>query len=411
VTYHISFGGLTSAETLAHIHGPADPGTNGGVLHSLPLGNPKTGTWNYNETEEADILAGKTYVNIHSGMFPGGELRGQIVPLNCFIDDEQITPPSGSEARGWGVFTIDTAANNLNYYISYDGLSSEEIASHIHGLAGYGTGGGVLHTLPPENPKVGTWNYPGSIESRILEGMTYVNIHSADFPVSEIRGQIVPFVAPIDGTQEVPPSGSPGVGIGLFSIDTINDMLGYDITFAGLSGAETDAHIHGFAPPGVNAGALHQLPLGARKLGVWFYPGGDEVNILDGLTYINIHSSVFPTGEIRGQIQGFGCIPVTAVSDPTTPRVLDIPSNEPNPFGVTTAIRFRLGEDGDVRLRVFDSRGRFVRTLLARTMPTGEHRVVWDGRNTSGEPVPNGVYLYRLESPEGRTSGRMTIIR
>jgi hypothetical protein len=55
---------------------------NAGVLHGLPatLGT-KTGTWNYLEAQEANILNGQTYINIHTTMHSGGEIRGQIVPV------------------------------------------------------------------------------------------------------------------------------------------------------------------------------------------------------------------------------------------------------------------------------------------------------------------------------------------
>ena len=79
--YNFSFMNLSSAETASHIHGPAPPGVGAGVKHGLALGTPKIGTWNYAESDEADILAGLMYVNIHSTNHPGGEIRGQIVPL------------------------------------------------------------------------------------------------------------------------------------------------------------------------------------------------------------------------------------------------------------------------------------------------------------------------------------------
>jgi cysteine-rich repeat protein len=68
-----------SGEILAHIHGFAPPGTPAGILFGLPLGSPKITTWNFTEPDEANIIAGLTYVNIHSNAFPGGEIRGQIV--------------------------------------------------------------------------------------------------------------------------------------------------------------------------------------------------------------------------------------------------------------------------------------------------------------------------------------------
>src|SRR6187399_2563695 len=70
VRYWISFAGLSSAETAAHIHGYSGPGVNSGVVHPLPAGNPKVGVWNYAEVDEAAILAGRTYANIHSVNFP-----------------------------------------------------------------------------------------------------------------------------------------------------------------------------------------------------------------------------------------------------------------------------------------------------------------------------------------------------
>ncbi len=80
VNFHIAFNGLSSAETASHIHGPALAGANASVLFTLPLGSIKNGVWNYLESQEADILAGRTYVNVHSTTSPDGEIRGQITP-------------------------------------------------------------------------------------------------------------------------------------------------------------------------------------------------------------------------------------------------------------------------------------------------------------------------------------------
>lgn len=65
-------------ESAAHIHGPASPGVNAGVLFGLPAGSPKVGVWNYPEAQEGNILSGQMYVNIHTSANPGGEIRGQI---------------------------------------------------------------------------------------------------------------------------------------------------------------------------------------------------------------------------------------------------------------------------------------------------------------------------------------------
>ena len=75
----MSFSGLGFAETMAHIHGFSGPGVPSGIVFGLALGSPKAVSWNFAEGQQANIIAGLTYFNVHSTGFPGGEIRGQIV--------------------------------------------------------------------------------------------------------------------------------------------------------------------------------------------------------------------------------------------------------------------------------------------------------------------------------------------
>jgi hypothetical protein len=110
------------------------------------------------------------------------------------------------------------------------------------------------------------------------------------------------FTATLDGLQETPPNATPATGNATLVLDTAANTLSYNISYAGLLATETAAHIHGFAAPGSAAGVLHSLPSGNPKVGVWNYLETQEANIIAGLTYINIHTTLFPGGEIRGQI-------------------------------------------------------------------------------------------------------------
>ena len=118
------------------------------------------------------------------------------------------------------------------------------------------------------------------------------------------------FCAIIDGLQQNPPVATPGSGIGKFTKNADN-TLSFNITFGGLLGAEIAAHIHGPAPVGVNAGVIFPLPLGSPKIGVIGPLTPTQCSqLLGGLMYINIHSNLFPGGEIRGQITLDCSIPV-----------------------------------------------------------------------------------------------------
>ena len=94
-----------------------------------------------------------------------------------------------------------------------------------------------------------------------------------------------------------------------------------------------------------------------------------------------------------------------------TPSVFTLSQNRPNPFNPSTAIPFALGEDGRVRLTVYDLLGREVAVLADGYMPAGVHELTWDGRTGNGVQCASGVYIYRLVTPLGSESRRMTLVR
>ena len=79
-----TFEGLTSMVTAAHIHGPATVGMNGPIIVPLAVTGTTSGTVTGTATMTApnmnDMINGMTYVNIHSQVYPEGEIRAQIVP-------------------------------------------------------------------------------------------------------------------------------------------------------------------------------------------------------------------------------------------------------------------------------------------------------------------------------------------
>ncbi len=218
------------------------------------------------------------------------------------LEAMQEVPPNVSPAMGTGIFVIDVVNDTISYRIEFGGLTAAETAAHFHGPAGPGVNAGVLVALPAGNPKAGVWNYPAALEPDVLGGRIYVNIHSAAFPGGEIRGQVVTHAARLSSAQEVPPNASTAAGFGCFVMDPAANTLAYYIAYGGLSSNETAAHFHGMAPSGVNAGVLLGLAAGSPKVGVWSYLESQEGQILSGMTYVNIHTTMNPGGEIRGQV-------------------------------------------------------------------------------------------------------------
>lgn len=197
LSYFMCMNGLSSAQTAAHIHGFSGPGVPAGVKFNLPLGNFISGVLAYAEADEANILAGLMYFNIHTVNFPGGEMRGQIVrsaspiTMYCVADGAQETPPNASAGKGVGWFKFDTVANSIGYSFTYTGLSAAETAAHVHGFSAPGVASGVKLALPLGFHKNGNLTYPQVDEANYLNQLAYVNIHTSTLPGGEIRGQII----------------------------------------------------------------------------------------------------------------------------------------------------------------------------------------------------------------------------
>jgi hypothetical protein len=127
LTYQINVVGLVNTETAAHIHGMAPPGVPAGILYALPLGNTKTGVINYLESEEPGILSGQTYVNVHTNVFGGGEIRGQILPQVETWDDATFADGffamTGNAAGDYLVAGLSNAPDAVNGVVVLNGSS------------------------------------------------------------------------------------------------------------------------------------------------------------------------------------------------------------------------------------------------------------------------------------------------
>jgi hypothetical protein len=103
----------------------------------------------------------------------------------------------------------------------------------------------------------------------------------------------------------------------------------------------------------------------------------------------------------------------TGVTDGTRyPDAFALYQNVPNPFNPTTIISYDVPAGvGKVTLRIYDVRGRLVRTLVDGVQTPGEKRVVWYGRDNRGNRVATGVYFYRMTAPGVTVTKKMLLLR
>lgn len=94
---------------------------------------------------------------------------------------------------------------------------------------------------------------------------------------------------------------SPAIGTATLTLNTAETEVSYVVDYTGLQGNEIGAHLHN-APPGKDGPRLLLLFPGSPKEGTWAV-GAFEVGELNaGRVYINVHTDLYPTGEIRGNV-------------------------------------------------------------------------------------------------------------
>lgn len=99
------------------------------------------------------------------------------------------------------------------------------------------------------------------------------------------------------------------------------------------------------------------------------------------------------------------------VADPLPPTAFARHANDPNPFNSETSIHFDVARVSPVRVRIFDTQGRLVSTLVDRALPPGPHTVLWRGQSESGQRVSSGIYLLVLEAEDARQTRKITLLR
>jgi hypothetical protein len=169
---------------------------------------------------------------------------------------------------------------------------------------------------------------------------------AAALQTAAVHAAPITFVTNLTGAAEIPPSGSPGTGLGTVIVDPAADTMHVDVTFSGLGSGTTASHIHccvqspppallgnllvatttptfpGF-PLGVTAGAYsHDFDLlDAGTYNPAFVTAEGSIAAAEaaflaalaaGTSYLNIHTTGFPGGEIRGFLVAAAAVPEPA---------------------------------------------------------------------------------------------------
>ncbi|MFO1499268.1 MAG: CHRD domain-containing protein [Verrucomicrobiota bacterium] len=220
MTFHLVYRGLSGPATAAQIRGPAPTSASAGILldlapfHTGPFGleGEFSGAVELSDEWRLNLLNADTYINIATTRNPDGEVRGQIAPilLDAVMRGANERPnPVASDALGSARLAL--LGRTLSFQIDYAGLSGDATLAHLHGPAGPDqTASPLIDLRPFALNGFGQLGFiVGSIQTQpneldtIVDGLGYLNVHTAANSGGEIRGQVRAVIDP--GTAPVDP--------------------------------------------------------------------------------------------------------------------------------------------------------------------------------------------------------------
>lgn len=93
------------------------------------------------------------------------------------------------------------------------------------------------------------------------------------------------------------------------------------------------------------------------------------------------------------------------------PLVLELCPSYPNPFNPTTNIKFNIAKSSLVSLKVYNSLGKEIITLLEKEISPGSYNISWEAKDGNGNLLPSGAYLIRLTSANYAKSVKALLLK
>ena len=256
-----------------------------------------------------------------------GATDGDAVLQTTLTGLREVSPEGAlgaGDPDGVGGAVLELRETSLCARLVVTGVDLPAAAAHVH-RGDVGVNGDIVVPLTPPGED-GRASGCTEVEPALLRELAstpsafYVNVHTSAFPAGAVRGQLQPaaredalLTTRVSGAEEVGPEGeldvgdSDGAGVATVAVSTSARRVCFELWVHDVVLPAVAAHIHG-APPGVNGSVVVPLraPDGAgrasgcaRRL---------DRSLVEDLVddpssyYVNVHTSDFPDGAVRGQL-------------------------------------------------------------------------------------------------------------
>jgi hypothetical protein len=252
--------------------------------------------------------------------------------LGAVLTGAAEVPPNANPGFGNATVTFDGGHQNISVTITVHNLGSPINNFHIHEAPPGANGPVVVNLIGlggvfTNGTMTGIFPIAADVAQRMLQnpGNFYVNVHTVALPGGAVRGSLayasggaITYAAELRPGNEIPPPNSTAFGSAFVTFDPINNTIAFETNTSGIANPSM-AHIHRGAA-GVNGPVIINFATNASQIAGGRASGAGPISVFQSqnilasdLTalanattaagyYVNVHSSLAPGGEVRGQL-------------------------------------------------------------------------------------------------------------
>ena len=145
---------------------------------------------------------------------------------------------------------------------------------------------------------------------------------------------------------------------------------------------------------------------------VWneFEAGQRDLIILDKNGNLAYHNNI--TSGIPDSLENFlRSLSLLNTSNEIYTDKFMLQNNYPNPFNPLTSITYSIPKKSIVSLKIYSLDGEEILTLVNDVKTQGEYSIQWDAKNSFGDKVPNGIYLYKIATKGFSQTKKMILLK
>lgn len=261
-------------------------------------------------------------------------VSAQVSHWSAQLDGDHVVPATSSRNSAWGLVRLDAATNLVQVFVATPGALAATTTAVVVRQGSTSQSGPVVLALAQASQQGwrGNANLTSAQVTALVNQGLYLEVQTIAQPTGEVRGQIERprtgrFAAALSGQQVSPPTVSAASGTCIAFLHEPENRLVFAIETNGVP-SWTAAHLH-IGAPGTN-GPITAVPLGIaeRWRGVSERLSDADVAALRaGQWYVDVHSTQFPNGELRGQLR----------PDPGSHWIARCIGNEETPPNASTA--------------------------------------------------------------------------